>query len=95
MNNEAFRCELCGRRTKRGTTAHHLIPRKCHSNRWFKKRFSREQMQSTIDVCHDCHRAIHRLIPDEKELGRHFHSLDSLRQQEHMHNFLHWIRKQK
>ena len=52
-------CELCGRITRRGTTKHHLIPRRCHHNKWFKKRFSRMQMQKTISVCHDCHGSIH------------------------------------
>ncbi|WP_145207984.1 hypothetical protein [Planctomycetes bacterium TBK1r] len=25
-------CALCGRVTRRGTTEHHLIPRRCHHN---------------------------------------------------------------
>ena len=89
------RCELCGRNTKRGTTAHHLIPRTCHSNKWFKKRFSREEMLETIDVCRDCHKAIHRLIPDEKELGRHVNTLESLRNHAELSKFLLWVRRQK
>ncbi|MEM9827496.1 MAG: hypothetical protein AAF958_12970, partial [Planctomycetota bacterium] len=53
-------CALCGRQPKRGTTRHHLIPRCCHSNRWFKKRFAREQMNETVPLCRDCHGAVHR-----------------------------------
>jgi hypothetical protein len=89
------RCQLCGRATKGGTTEHHLIPRTLHSNKWFKKRYSREQMQSTIDVCRDCHRAIHRLIPDEKELGRHFNTLPALRAHERVAKYIVWVRRQK
>ena len=89
------RCELCGRLTKRGTTEHHLIPRTCHSNKWFKKRYSREQLYQTISVCRDCHRAIHDLIPDEKQLGRHFNTIELLLENEEIAKFVAWIRKQR
>ncbi len=89
------RCELCGRLTKRGTTEHHLIPRTCHSNKWFKKRYSREQLSQTISVCRDCHRAIHDLIPDEKQLGRHFNTIELLLENEEIAKFVAWIRKQR
>ena len=89
------RCELCGRVTKRGTTEHHLIPRTCHSNKWFKKRFSRDDLNRTIAVCRDCHRAIHDLVPDEKQLGRHFNTLERLRGHDEIAKFIAWIRKQR
>jgi hypothetical protein len=93
MNERA--CELCGRITKRGVTAHHLIPRTLHSNKWFKKRFTREQMRQTIDVCRDCHSAIHHLAPDEKDLGRHYNTVEKLRNHPELANFLAWVQKQK
>ena len=88
-------CELCDRVTVRGTTLHHLIPRTCHSNKWFKKRYTREHMLQTVDLCRDCHKAVHRLIPDEKELGRHWNTLELLREHPEMMKFVQWIRKQK
>ncbi len=88
-------CELCGRVTKRGTTEHHLIPRTCHKNKWFKKRFPREQMNETIGLCRDCHHTIHEFIPSEKELGRHYNTLDKLTSNEDIARYLQWIRKQK
>lgn len=88
-------CQLCGRVTKRGTTEHHLIPRTCHSNKWFKKRYTREQMAQTIDVCADCHNAIHNLIPDEKELGRHYNSLELLLAHPEITKFVAWAQKQR
>jgi hypothetical protein len=94
-DHSRFRCELCGRVTKRGTTAHHLIPRTCHGNRWFKKNFGREDLRRTIEVCRDCHRAIHDLIPSEKQLGRHFNTTEKLRAHPGLHQFLNWVRKQK
>jgi hypothetical protein len=92
---ELTRCDLCGRAHKRGTTEHHLIPRSCHANKWFKKRFTREQMRATINLCRDCHHAIHRFIPDEKELGRHFNTVEALREHLQLKRFLEWVKKQK
>jgi len=89
------RCRLCERRPRRGLTEHHLIPRTLHSNKWFKKRFDRERMRATVAVCRDCHAAIHRLIPCEKELGRHHNTVESLKAHPHLARFLRWVRKQK
>lgn len=89
------RCELCGRLPRQGTTEHHLIPRTCHSNKWFKKRFSREQMQQTISVCRQCHISIHQLIPSEKELGRNYHSTEALLSHLELGKFVAWVRKQR
>jgi len=52
-------------------------------------------MNETIDVCRDCHKAIHRLIPDEKELGRHYNALDGLLSNPEVAKFVVWVRKQK
>ena len=88
-------CELCGRVTKRGTTEHHLIPRTCHSNKWFKRNFTREQMRTTISVCRDCHSAIHRFVPKEKTLGREFNTIETLLAHEQIGTFVAWVRKQR
>ena len=87
-------CELCQRLLKRGTTKHHLIPRTCHKNRWFKKNYTREQQRETVDLCHDCHGAIHRMIPSEKELGRYYNTLELLRAHPAVAKYLVWIVKQ-
>jgi hypothetical protein len=91
----ARRCDLCGRVTKRGVTEHHLIPRTCHRNKWFKKNFTREEMRATINVCRDCHSAIHELAPSEKELGREYNTLEKLRGHPELAKYLEWARKQK
>ncbi len=88
-------CRLCGRVTKRGTTEHHLIPRTCHSNKWFKKNFSREQMQETVSLCRDCHGAVHKFIPREKDLGRNFFTLDKLMHHRLLSKHIEWTKKQK
>jgi len=95
MSSTDNRCALCGRVTKRGTTKHHLIPRTLHSNKWFKRHFTREELHRTIDVCRDCRKAIHRLVPDEKQLGRHYNSVERLLAHEQIGKFVAWVRKQK
>lgn len=92
---EAARCQLCGRLMRRRLTAHHLIPRSCHRNKWFKRRFTREQLSRTIAICRDCHKAIHRLIPDEKTLGRHYNTLSQLRAHPELARYLRWVRRRR
>ena len=72
-----------------------MIPRTCHSNKWFKRTFTREEMRETISVCHDCHNAIHRFIPKEKTLGREFNTVDALLAHSDLATFVAWVRKQK
>ena len=50
-------------------------------------------MQHTIDVCKMCHNMIHQLIPDEKELGRNFHTVEALSEHPEVKNYLKWKRK--
>ena len=49
-------------------------------------------MQQTISVCRDCHSSIHKLIPSEKELGRHYHSVESLLAHEALGRYVAWVR---
>lgn len=88
-------CQLCGRQLKKGTTEHHLIPRACHKNRWFQKNYTREEMRNTINTCSDCHRAIHRFVPREKELGRHYNTLPSLLSHPEIAKFVEWVSRQR
>lgn len=88
-------CELCGRHPKKGTTEHHLIPRVCHRNKWFQKRYTREQMAVTIALCRDCHSAIHRFVPREKDLGRYFNTREDLLSHAQIGAFVAWVRKRR
>lgn len=83
-------CELC--HAELAYNFHHFIPRTLHSNKWFKKRFTREQMREGIDVCKACHLAIHDLVPDEKQLGRHHHSLELLLAHPQIARYVQWKR---
>jgi hypothetical protein len=91
----SFECALCHRLMKGGSSRHHLIPRTCHRRTWFRKNYSKEQLQATVDVCPDCHSAIHDLIPDERELGRSFNTIASLAAHPAIEKYLSWVRKQK
>ena len=95
MTRKAANCALCHRQTKRGTTEHHLIPRTCHSNKWFKKNFTREQMRETVPLCRECHSAVHKFVPKEKDLGRNWYTLDRLKSHPEIAKFASWASKQK
>ena len=69
---ETMLCELC--QSEDAYNFHHFIPRTLHTNKWFKRRYTRQEMQQGIEVCKSCHSAIHDLIPDEKELGRNYNT---------------------
>ncbi len=86
-------CELCQRDPV--DNFHHFIPRTLHSNKWFKKRFTREQMARGIHVCRYCHRAIHRIVPSEKELGRHYNTIEKLLQHEKLARYVAWKRSRR
>jgi hypothetical protein len=86
-------CELC--QTEPAHNFHHFIPRTLHSNKWFKKRYTRAEMQVGIDVCKACHSAIHDLIPDEKELGRHYSTLETLLAHPEIAKFVEWKRRRR
>ena len=94
-SNSNKECRLCRRTTKRGTTEHHLIPRSCHKNKWFKKNYSLEEMNITVSLCRDCHTGVHQLVPSEKELGRKYNSIEKLRSHEEIGKFVVWVSRQK
>ncbi|HLG43074.1 MAG TPA: hypothetical protein VI643_06890 [Planctomycetota bacterium] len=75
------------------TTRHHLIPRSLRSNKWFKKKFSREEMLQTIPICEDCHGAIDTL--DVKEIGRNFNTAEKLLEHPHIAKFVAWKRRNR
>jgi len=84
-------CELC-KRDDMELTFHHLIPVTNHKNKWFKKNFTREEMNTGADLCSDCHGNIHRFI-NEKELGKHFNTIAKLLENEDVSKFVQWVSK--
>jgi hypothetical protein len=87
------KCDLCNRELP--TTEHHLIPKTNHKNKWFRKNFSIKDMRTRkIDACADCHPAIHKFIPSEKELGRYYNTLEKLLAHPQISKFVEWVKKQ-
>lgn len=83
-------CELC--ESDDAFNKHHLIPKHCHRKNWWKRNFTKEQMQITIKICKTCHNAIHDLVPDEKELGKNFNTIEKLKQNPAIAKYLKWKR---
>lgn len=86
-------CLLCNR-LEIPLTFHHLIPRTLHSKKWYKKNYTQDELDKGIDICQDCHEAIHDFI-SEKDLGKQYNSLKLLLTNEKVKNFISWAGKQK
>jgi len=86
-------CQLCGR--EKPLSFHHLISRTLHSNKWFRKQYTKKEMQTRgMDLCKDCHKYLHWNYT-EKELGREFNTKEALLENEDLQKFLRYIRKQR
>lgn len=86
-------CELCG--VNPIDSKHHLIPRMCHANKWFKKNYTREQMQAGIMICRGCHRAINAAFPgtQQKILGKEYSTKEKLLEHPQIAARVQWARK--
>jgi len=84
-------CELCQLESN-NLTKHHLIPRTLHSNKWFKQRYTKEQLHEGIMVDRDCHNEIHKLH-DNKHLAKVLNTLDKLRSDEKIAKYVSWKKK--
>ena len=85
-----MKCQLCD--TDEAYNFHHFIPRTLHSNKWFQKNFTREQMREGLDICKECHKTIHNLIPSEKEMGKKYNSKQKLMSHPKVAVYLKWKR---
>ena len=85
-------CELCA--CEAAYNFHHLIPRTLHSNKWFKKRYTRDQMQEGLQVCKQCHNTLHDLIC-EKDLGRNYHSRELLLAHPQVARYVSWKQRRR
>ena len=85
-------CACCQRLV--ALTFHHLIPRKMHRRKGFRRRFSKEELNMGAHVCRKCHSGIHALY-DELTLATRFHSLDLLLSDETLAAHFKWVAKQR
>jgi len=88
-----MKCELCGR--DEILNFHHLIPVSQHTNKWFKRKFTRKELARGINVCkNDCHMEIHKLIP-EKNMGKFYNTRKLLLTHPKVKKYIKWVQKQK
>ncbi|HET9503548.1 MAG TPA: HNH endonuclease [Hymenobacter sp.] len=76
------RCGLCERAVQQ-TSRHHLVPRE-EGGRY----------GDVVDLCQPCHSSVHRFLTN-KELARHYSTVEALRGAEELRGYLSWIRKNK
>lgn len=91
--NKTGTCPMCFRE-EMSLTFHHLIPKTLHTKKWYVKRYSKEELNNGVDICEDCHEALHDFIT-EKELGKSYNSLELLMSHPKVKKFVAWVSKQK
>ncbi|MEM1113795.1 MAG: hypothetical protein AAGI11_17915 [Pseudomonadota bacterium] len=74
-------------------TFHHLIPRRVHRKRRYRRHFRREQLLQGIYLCRDCHDAIHRAY-SEQELATHFSTPEALAADPGLARHFAWLSRQ-
>ena len=52
-------------------------------------------MRQTVDLCRDCHSAVHKFVPDQKELGRDLNTIEKLLGHPEISRYVEWAKKQK
>ena len=77
----------------RQLTFHHIIPASLHRRRSVKGRFTKEEMQQGVNICRDCHNAVHHFITN-KELSEKWHGLDELCAHPEIAKYIDWASKQ-
>src|SRR5690606_4435719 len=83
-------CALC-RREVRVLTRHHLIPRCRHDARLRRRVPGRaEAERATVGLCRPCHVNVHQNV-SEKDLARHFATIDLLASEPRIAAFARWI----
>lgn len=87
------KCELCDRIKE--LTSHHLIPKQVHSKNWCKKMWTRIDMKGNrAMLCKLCHKTIHNFFT-HRELGGIYYTVELLKSNVKIIEFLKWAKKQK
>lgn len=87
-------CEMCKRENVK-LTFHHLIPKTVHRRSYFKKKYSRQFLNTHgLNLCNLCHNGLHRLY-DEMTLAKQYHTLDLILADQAISKHIEWVRKQK
>lgn len=65
-----------------------------HRRTYFRKHFSKTELDAGIDICRQCHKGIHRTY-DEMTLAKQYNTLDKIKDDETLSTFFAWVSKQK
>ena len=90
--SEINECPLCQRKVK--LTAHHLIPRKLHRRKHFKRHYSKRTLAATLLICRACHNGLHKLY-DEMHLAKHLYNLELIRADPRLARHFNWVAKRR
>ena len=82
-------CQLCERENLR-LTKHHLIPKQKHNKK--HKRDLGEALDNTVPMCRSCQSQIHAFFSN-KQLAEKFNTIELLKAQPLVANWIVWIRK--
>ena len=74
-------------------TFHHIIPLSLRKRRSVKARFKDLDLGQGIDICRDCHNAVHHFITN-KELSQTWHGLEELKAHPEIAKYIEWAAKQ-
>ena len=85
-------CPLCGR--DKPLTFHHLIPRKIHRRTYYRKNYTRAELNKGIDICRPCHSAIHKFY-DEMHLAKELNTLELLLADPALKKHFEWMSRQR
>lgn len=85
-------CLLCQRNSS--LTFHHLIPKKLHRRDYFKKHYSKVQLNKGVNICRKCHSGIHDIY-DEMTLAKQYNTLGRLQADESLAKHFEWVSKQR
>ncbi len=85
-------CPFCKREMP--LTFHHLIPKKMHRRKRFRKLYTRQELARGIYVCRDCHDGIHCAY-GELELAQRFATPEALAADPALDRHFHWLSKRR
>lgn len=86
------RCPFCTREMP--LTFHHLIPKKVHRRKRFKRTYSREALARGIFICRRCHDGIHDRY-SEMELAKHLNTPEALAGDPRLKRHFDWVARQR
>jgi len=83
-------CVICERHLR--CTSHHVFPRSTHERMLKRNLRTEKELNTTIRVCQQCHKMIHRRFPNDL-LAAEYYSVDLLMADGAFHRYARWASK--